>query len=83
MYCLMSTALSVMGIKDAEVMDIFRLVTGILHLGNIQFSEDGNYSQIADKQCKLFCILIKIAFQCIYCQYTENLIHHVLYTLYV
>ncbi|XP_011162466.1 unconventional myosin-Ie isoform X1 [Solenopsis invicta] len=43
-------ALSVMGIKDAEVTDIFRLVAGILHLGNIQFAENGNYSQIADKQ---------------------------------
>lgn len=49
----MSTALSVMGIKDAEVTDIFRLVAGILHVGNIQFAENGNYSQIADKQCKL------------------------------
>ncbi|XP_071573945.1 unconventional myosin-Ie isoform X1 [Temnothorax nylanderi] len=43
-------ALSVMGIKDAEVMNIFRLVAGILHVGNIQFVEKGNYSQIADKQ---------------------------------
>lgn len=50
----MFTALSVMGIKDANVMDIFKLVAGILHLGNIQFAENGNYSQIADKQCKLF-----------------------------
>lgn len=43
-----------MGIKDAEVMDIFRLVAGILHVGNIRFVENGNYSQIADRQCKLF-----------------------------
>ncbi|XP_012539423.1 unconventional myosin-Ie [Monomorium pharaonis] len=43
-------ALSVMGIKDVEMMDIFRLVAGILHLGNIQFAENGNYSQIANKQ---------------------------------
>ncbi|KAL6430461.1 hypothetical protein ACFW04_007819 [Cataglyphis niger] len=43
-------ALSVMDIKNAEVMDIFRLVAGILHVGNIQFAENGNYSQIADKQ---------------------------------
>ncbi|KAL0134329.1 hypothetical protein PUN28_001256 [Cardiocondyla obscurior] len=43
-------ALSVMGIKDAEVTDIFRLVAGILHVGNIRFTENGNYSQIADKQ---------------------------------
>jgi len=46
-----------MGIKDAEVMDIFRLVAGILHVGNIQFTENGNYSQIADKQCMLFYVL--------------------------
>jgi len=44
------TALNVMGMKDAEVMNIFRLVAGILHVGNIQFAENGNYSQIADKQ---------------------------------
>lgn len=50
----MSIALSVMGIKDADVIDIFKLVAGILHVGNIQFVENGNYSQIADKQCKLF-----------------------------
>ncbi|GAB1861960.1 Unconventional myosin-Ie-like isoform X2 [Camponotus japonicus] len=43
-------ALSVMGIKDTEVMDIFRLVAGVLHVGNVQFAENGNYSQIADKQ---------------------------------
>lgn len=50
----MSTALRVMEIKDAKMMDIFRLVAGILHVGNIQFAENGNYSQIANKQCKLF-----------------------------
>ncbi|XP_029167448.1 unconventional myosin-Ie-like isoform X2 [Nylanderia fulva] len=43
-------ALSVMNIKDTEVMDIFKLVAGILHVGNIQFAENGNYSQIADKK---------------------------------
>lgn len=54
MYCFTSTALSVMEIKDAEAMDIFRLVAGILHVGNIQFAENGNYSQIANKQCKFY-----------------------------
>ncbi|EFN77962.1 Myosin-Ie, partial [Harpegnathos saltator] len=43
-------ALSVMGIKDAEMMDIFRVVAGILHVGNVQFAERGNYSQVADEQ---------------------------------
>ncbi|KAF7390930.1 hypothetical protein HZH66_009410 [Vespula vulgaris] len=43
-------ALQVMGIQDSEVFDIFKLVAGILHVGNIQFIEKGNYSQVADKQ---------------------------------
>lgn len=50
--CLFALGLSVMGINDSEVTDIFRLVAGILHIGNIQFAENGNYSQVADKQCK-------------------------------
>lgn len=41
-----------MDMQETEVIDIFRLVAGILHVGNIQFAENGNYSQIADKQCK-------------------------------
>ncbi|XP_071858540.1 unconventional myosin-Ie isoform X1 [Bombus fervidus] len=43
-------ALNIMAIGDSEVTDIFRLVAGILHIGNIQFVENGNYSQIADKR---------------------------------
>lgn len=46
-----------MGISDSEVNDIFRLVAGVLHIGNIQFVENGNYSQIADKQCK-YCLIV-------------------------
>ncbi|XP_033341895.2 unconventional myosin-Ie [Megalopta genalis] len=42
--------LSVMGLSDSEVNDIFAIVAGILHLGNIQFMEKENYSQVADKQ---------------------------------
>lgn len=41
-----------MGIRDTETTDIFRLVAGVLHIGNIQFMEKGNYSQVADKDCK-------------------------------
>ncbi|XP_046434447.1 unconventional myosin-Ie-like [Neodiprion virginianus] len=44
-------ALSVMGIRNTEVSQIFQLVAGVLHIGNIRFVEDGNYSRIADPQC--------------------------------
>lgn len=39
-----------MGMKDAEMTNVFRLVAGILHMGNVRFAENGNYSQVADKQ---------------------------------
>lgn len=42
-----------MGMKDIEVTNIFKLVAGILHIGNVQFAENGNYSRIADEQCIL------------------------------
>lgn len=42
-----------MGIVNTETTDILRLVAGVLHIGNIQFMEKGNYSQVADKDCKL------------------------------
>ncbi|XP_066593037.1 unconventional myosin-Ie-like [Prorops nasuta] len=47
-------ALDVMGIEEKEVNDIFRLVAGVLHVGNIQFAEHGNYSQIEDSQALEF-----------------------------
>ncbi|XP_031834732.1 unconventional myosin-Ie [Nomia melanderi] len=54
--------LSVMGISDSEVTDIFRIVAGILHVGNIQFMEKENYSQVANKQCLEYpAFLLEIA----------------------
>lgn len=41
-----------MGISNSEITDIFRLVAGVLHIGNIKFVENGNYSQVANEQCK-------------------------------
>ncbi|KZC09955.1 Unconventional myosin-Ie, partial [Dufourea novaeangliae] len=46
--------LSVMGITDSEVTDIFRIVAGVLHMGNVHFMEKENYSQVANKQCLEF-----------------------------
>lgn len=43
--------LNVMGISNSEITDIFRLVAGVLHIGNIKFVEDGNYSRVANEQC--------------------------------
>ena len=49
-----------MNISEAESTDILRLVAGILHIGNIQFTEKGNYSQVSDKECKLQKINIEL-----------------------
>lgn len=42
--------MNVIGLSQAEQSDIFSIVAGILHLGNVQFVESGNYAQIADNQ---------------------------------
>ncbi|XP_076236580.1 unconventional myosin-Ie [Calliopsis andreniformis] len=65
--------LSVMGISDSEVTDIFRLVAGILHIGNIQFAENGNYSQVANKQCLDFpAYLLQISADQLACKLTSR-----------
>ena len=45
-------AMQVVGIDEQTREDILSLVAGILHLGNLQFVENGNYAAIADAGCK-------------------------------
>lgn len=44
--------MGVIGISDENQADCLALVSGVLHLGNISFSEDGNYATPADEECK-------------------------------
>lgn len=44
--------MEVIGLDDQTRDDIQSLVAGILHLGNLQFVENGNYAAIADPGCK-------------------------------
>ncbi|CAJ0574360.1 unnamed protein product, partial [Mesorhabditis spiculigera] len=39
-------AMQVVGIDDEGQLDILRLVSAVLHIGNIMFREDGNYAAI-------------------------------------
>jgi myosin-1 len=41
--------MNVMGLTDQEQSNILQAVAGILHLGNIMFTEKGNYSEIQDQ----------------------------------
>ncbi|XP_052276602.1 unconventional myosin-Ie-like isoform X2 [Dreissena polymorpha] len=41
-------AMQVIGLDDQTREDVLSLVSGILHLGNISFVENGNYAAIAD-----------------------------------
>ena len=41
-----------MGISDANQASILQIAAGILHLGNISFSEVGNYAQPENDDCK-------------------------------
>lgn len=38
----------VMGFSDAEQREIWSVVAAVLHLGNVTFSESGNYAQIEE-----------------------------------
>ncbi|KAG8268768.1 hypothetical protein J6590_019349 [Homalodisca vitripennis] len=39
--------MSVMGLGEQQQSDILRTVAAILHLGNVTFTEKGNYAEIA------------------------------------
>ncbi|XP_047117014.1 unconventional myosin-Ie-like [Schistocerca piceifrons] len=43
-------AMSVMGMAENLQTDVFRVVAGVLHLGNIMFEERGNYAQVSDNR---------------------------------
>ncbi|ETE72834.1 Myosin-VI, partial [Ophiophagus hannah] len=42
----MCTAMKKIGLNDEEKLDLFRVVAGVLHLGNIDFEEAGSTSEI-------------------------------------
>lgn len=46
--------MEVMGIVGDRQGDVFSIVAGIMHLGNIAFSEKGNYAVPEDEGCKLY-----------------------------
>ena len=39
-------ALKTVNISDAEQLNIFKIIAGVLHLGNIRFQTSGNYAQL-------------------------------------
>ena len=45
-------AMGVMGIPDAYQDNIMTIVGAILHIGNIDFIEEGNYAKVKDDECK-------------------------------
>lgn len=49
--------MEVMGIVGDRQGDVFSIVAGIMHLGNIAFSEKGNYAVPEDEGCKLYYIV--------------------------
>ena len=45
-------AMYTMGISDDDQLSIMQIVAGILHMGNIAFTEVGNYAQPENPDCK-------------------------------
>jgi len=46
--------MSVMGLSEDDQYSVLSIVAGVLHLGNIEFIEHGNYASIDDQECKYF-----------------------------
>ena len=44
--------MDVMGMSMDDKDSVLGLVAGILHLGNISFTENGYYAEIEDQGCK-------------------------------
>ena len=44
--------MSVMGISDVDKDNILKITAGVLHLGNINFVENGNNAVIEDSSSK-------------------------------
>ena len=60
-------AMSVVGIPDDTREDILSLMAALLHLGNVNFVEDGNYAKVQNDDCEhalspLFCQYIYQSF---------------------
>lgn len=46
--------MDVIGISDDDQASVLQIVAGVLHLGNISFSEQGNYAVPSDDECMYF-----------------------------
>lgn len=44
----MCVAMKKIGLDDAEKLDLFRVVAGVLHVGNIDFEETGSSSGLTE-----------------------------------
>ena len=51
-YLHLQHAMTVMGLTPESQFDVLSIVAGILHLGNVQFVEHGNYAAIVDDDSK-------------------------------
>lgn len=47
-------AMDVIGISDDDQTSVLQIVAGVLHLGNISFTEQGNYAVPSDDECMYF-----------------------------
>ena len=44
-------AMKIININESDQFSIFRIIAGILHLGNISFKSNGNYAQPEQNDC--------------------------------
>lgn len=66
--------MQVVGLSEDVQMEVLKLVAGVLHVGNISFSERNNYAVIAQDDCKFLLSQSLIICICIICHSLLDLV---------
>lgn len=67
----MCVAMKKIGLNDTEKLDLFRVVAGVLHLGNIDFEETGSSSGEAEAIITNIWLTLKINLTLPYFDYSK------------
>ena len=45
--------MKVVGVNDQEQLEVLRIVSAVLHIGNIAFTEENNFAAVSGKDCTI------------------------------
>ncbi len=64
--------MAVMNLSKSDQQEVLKIVAAILHLGNIEFRENGNYAQVRDQAFLAFPGQYRVSCVCT-CSFSSKL----------